>query len=119
MPTLSDFRRWLRGAKVSGFPSWPRLAREKCSEETSDEAVEDTRKKRLDVSKAEALGRMDKRYSFSVDGRDAVLRFGKYTGRSLREIYSIPGGDSYLRWICSQDFPDDLKSLASEILKGS
>jgi uncharacterized protein (DUF3820 family) len=56
------------------------------------------------------------RYTIQVDGRDACLHFGKYSGKSLREIYSHPGGSGYLRWMLMQGFPEELKRIVQDVL---
>ena len=48
----------------------------------------------------------------TVDGQDARLTFGKYSGRLLSDLSSFDEGVSYLRWIASKDFPEELLELA-------
>jgi uncharacterized protein (DUF3820 family) len=131
MPTLNEFRRWLRGERVPGLPSWPRFGFPS-SKGTgfSDPPGLDSRGEdeedplpppRLDLKKVETrktLTPASGRYTIQVDGRDASLHFGKYSGMSLREIYSHPGGSGYLRWMLMQGFPEELKRIVQDVLDG-
>jgi DNA polymerase III subunit epsilon len=47
---------------------------------------------------------------------EAVLGFGKHTGKPLRQLASeVP---DYLRWILAKDFPQDTKQIVAEALAG-
>ena len=50
------------------------------------------------------------------DGGDAVLTFGKFNGRTLQEICKVPDGRSYLEWMLTKDFDEDLKGILREAL---
>jgi len=131
MPTLNEFRRWLRGERVPGLPSWPRFGSstvkgtgfsEPSGLDSREEEEEDyLPPPRLDLGKDEerkTLLPSSGRYTIQVDGRDACLHFGKYSGKSLREIYSHPGGSGYLRWMLLQGFPEELKRIVQDVLDG-
>jgi DNA polymerase-3 subunit epsilon len=53
-----------------------------------------------------------------VDGV-ACIGFGKYAGRSLRELTATAEGRDYLRWLCSADFPDDTKRIVTAAILGT
>jgi DNA polymerase-3 subunit epsilon len=47
---------------------------------------------------------------------EAVLGFGKHTGKPLRQLVAeVP---DYLRWILAKDFPADTKQIVAEALSG-
>ena len=45
-----------------------------------------------------------------------VVNFGKYAGRTLYDIAENEPG--FLRWIIKNDFPDDVREIASNALIG-
>jgi DNA polymerase-3 subunit epsilon len=45
-----------------------------------------------------------------------VVNFGKYAGRTLKDIAENEPG--FLRWIIKSDFPDDVRSIAEKALIG-
>lgn len=49
-------------------------------------------------------------------GGEAVFRFGRHTGRSLGEVLEID--PQYLRWIDTQDFSEEVRSLVRNALEG-
>jgi len=115
MPTLSDFRRWLSGEIVNGFPRWPALGGERKAEDEGP-AEEDPRKKKFKEKFEAARRKASAKYSLSLDGKDATLHFGKYSGTTIREIAKTRGGRSYLKWTTSQDFPEEIKKIIQEVL---
>jgi DNA polymerase-3 subunit epsilon len=49
-------------------------------------------------------------------GGEAVLGFGKHTGKPLRQLAADT--PDYLRWILKADFPADTKRIIGEALAG-
>lgn len=59
---------------------------------------------------------LDRNRRFKWNGDDVVVNFGKYSGRTLKDIAENEPG--FLRWIIKSDFPDDVKEIASDALIG-
>jgi len=55
------------------------------------------------------------RYKINATGDDAILKFGKHKGRSLKEI-AERGSGSYLEWLLKQPFPDDLEDVCRHVM---
>lgn len=51
----------------------------------------------------------NKRYVISMHGNDALMKFGKYSGKQLTDIFTID--KNYLDWILEQKFPNDIKDV--------
>lgn len=66
-----------------------------------------------DITDPDAL---DRTRRFKWNGEDVVVNFGKYSGRSLRDIAENEPG--FLRWIIKNDFPDDVREIAGNALIG-
>lgn len=66
-----------------------------------------------DMSDPDAV---DKGGRFKWQGDRVIVNFGKNSGTSLRDIcIDNPG---FLQWIVKADFPDDVKKIASDALRG-
>ena len=59
---------------------------------------------------------IDRTRRFKWSGDEAVVNFGKNSGRTLRDLAENDPG--FLRWIVRNDFPDDVKQIASDALIG-
>ena len=59
---------------------------------------------------------VDRTRRFKWSGNEVVVNFGKNSGRTLRDLAENDPG--FLRWIIKNDFPDDVKSIASDALCG-
>lgn len=59
---------------------------------------------------------IDRNRRFKWNGDEAVVNFGKYSGRTLRDLAENEPG--FLRWIIKSDFPDDVKNIAQNALMG-
>lgn len=59
---------------------------------------------------------LDRNRRFKWNGDEAVVNFGKYSGRTLRDLAENEPG--FLRWIIKNDFPDDVKAIAQDALIG-
>ena len=59
---------------------------------------------------------IDRNRRFKWNGDEAVVNFGKYSGRTLRDLAENEPG--FLRWIIKSDFPDDVKDIAQNALMG-
>jgi DNA polymerase-3 subunit epsilon len=59
---------------------------------------------------------VDRSRRFKWNGDEVMVNFGKYAGRSLRDIAENEPG--FLRWIIKSDFPDDVRSVAEKALVG-
>lgn len=59
---------------------------------------------------------LDRNRRFKWNGDEVVVNFGKYSGRTLRDLAGNEPG--FLRWIVKNDFPDDVKQIASDALIG-
>lgn len=66
-----------------------------------------------DVTDPDAI---DRTRRFKWNGDEAVVNFGKYAGRTLRDIAENEPG--FLRWIIKNDFPDDVREIAGNALIG-
>ncbi len=66
-----------------------------------------------DITDPDAL---DRTRRFKWNGEEVVVNFGKYSGRTLREIAENEPG--FLRWIIKNDFPDDVREIAGNALIG-
>lgn len=66
-----------------------------------------------DLTDPDAVDR-SRRFKWSDD--EVIVNFGKYAGRSLRDIAENEPG--FLRWIIKSDFPDDVRSIAEKALIG-
>jgi DNA polymerase-3 subunit epsilon len=61
-------------------------------------------------------GSVDRDGKFVWKNGEAVLSFGKYQGRSLRELARTK--PDYLEWIARSDFPEEAKRIAKKALEG-
>lgn len=96
MPTLEELRRWLAGEHTEGLPERTAVAPQKGAGVREPDS--------------KYAGREEKRYKISADGKDALLKFGVHRGKSLSVLaVSEP---SYVTWLLSQDFPEELKDVA-------
>ena len=59
---------------------------------------------------------VDRSRRFKWNGDDVIVNFGKYAGRTLRDVAENEPG--FLRWIIKNDFPDDVRSIAEKALVG-
>lgn len=59
---------------------------------------------------------VDRNRRFKWNGDEVMVNFGKYAGRSLRDIAENEPG--FLRWIIKSDFPDDVRAIAEKALVG-
>ncbi len=59
---------------------------------------------------------IDRTRRFKWRDGEAVVNFGKNSGRPLKEIAVEDPG--FLRWILRSDFPEDVKKIASDALAG-
>ena len=59
---------------------------------------------------------LDRNRRFKWNGDEVVVNFGKYSGRTLRDLAENEPG--FLRWIVKNDFPEDVKQIASDALIG-
>lgn len=69
--------------------------------------------KRKRGTKASAFPSSGK-YYLKTDGTDAVLNFGKHSGKALTQI--LDEDPSYLKWMLEQDFPEGLSEIVEELL---
>ena len=66
-----------------------------------------------DMSDPDAV---DKSRRFKWNGDEVIVNFGKYAGRTLRDIAENEPG--FLRWIIKNDFPEDVRDIAGNALLG-
>ena len=59
---------------------------------------------------------VDRGRRFKWNGDEVIVNFGKYAGRTLRDVAENEPG--FLRWIIKNDFPDDVRSIAEKALVG-
>ena len=59
---------------------------------------------------------VDRTRRFRWMGDEVVVNFGKYAGRSLKDIAENEPG--FLRWIMRSDFPEEVQKIASDALMG-
>lgn len=110
MPSLEEIREWLRGKRVNGLPD------RKGKWDLPGDGVK--RRKGVDIGKmedaTEAMRKfgnaaMRAKYKINADGDDAVLLFGKHSGKRVSAL--AKGYPDYLRWLLQQDFPEDLVEI--------
>lgn len=94
MAKLDDIRRWARGKEVKGLPS--------------DRFQQDVEKP--NVQKGLAVGGGIK-YKINESGDNILLQFGMFSGSTVGQLVRTPRGRKYLKWILSNDFPEDLKEV--------
>jgi uncharacterized protein (DUF3820 family) len=46
-----------------------------------------------------------------IDGSDATMLVGKFTGSRISDLVKSSEGRQYVRWITKEDWPDDLKVI--------
>lgn len=108
MATLEDVRKWLRGAEVPGLPkrtgSWAIVRPDLLA---AAEGLAAT----FDADLIESAGSvsfggdlLDHRFSPSSDGRDAMLRFGRFKGRTISSLADsgVREEHRYLHWMRSK-----------------
>jgi hypothetical protein len=108
MPTLDELRRWARGEAVEGFPasSAKRIPYTKNGKPLADVFREESKQQEKTNKKL--------KYKISDGGEDALLQFGKYRGRTLKDIHAKDPG--YTMWLLAQDFvPADLKDVVTHV----
>ena len=59
---------------------------------------------------------VDRGRRFKWNGDEVMVNFGKYAGRTLRDVAENEPG--FLRWIIKSDFPDDVRTIAEKALVG-
>jgi uncharacterized protein (DUF3820 family) len=57
------------------------------------------------------------RFNLLPDNNDAILNFGKHQGLKISTLAEHRDGQSYLRWMLSQDFPELVKEMIHFQLK--
>jgi hypothetical protein len=97
MPTLNELRRWATGEAVKGLPDNRAPTRSERLVEHADKATQ--------------------KYKISSDGQDALLKFGKHTGKTVSSVARKDPG--YLEWILNGDFDAPLKDVAKYVLKSA
>lgn len=118
---LDAIRRWLRGEEIDGLPEkkkdGPRLRGKSADMVVIDDPIADGGGfSGVDLEKISA--KPSGRYTISMDGKDAVINFGKHKGKTLTSLAAGPDR-SYLDWMLNEGFPDDLKNVIKHILKRS
>lgn len=130
MPTLDELRRMLsRGIgnikprDIGEGAPWDVEGEADHLDEFTEEMLSDLTKTGVDVAKMKAARSAPKssppKYAKSVDGRDAIIKFGKHRDKALSDIYKED--PSYLGWLlkefrglsdpASKDFVDIVKHI--------
>ena len=145
MPTIQELRRWLKGEDVQGLPknkhqleikpnpfNHPAEKCNKChgtgvlvykpcrycsgegwkpkSKSVNQMLVELKNRHRVNKSKRAY-------YTISVDGKDAILGFGKYINHSVSDLASFEDGREYLRWMRTGEFDPELMEICEYQLR--
>ena len=105
MPTLEEMRAWLAGDDETSYGE--SLEVRKCG--GTGNAAPSTHEGGVDLERMAAAS--GKKYTVSTDGRDAVLRFGKFKGDSVSDLAKSISGKGYLGWVLEKDFPDELHDI--------
>ena len=85
MVKLVDYRRWLEGEDIDGLPG-------------------------RGLNNAIAITFIPKgKYDIQSDGLDARLKFGEHKGKLVSRMAADSDGSTYLSWMLSEDFPQELK----------
>ena len=113
-PSLKDFRAWLRGETDTpyGEPIRPRKGSSKVklapAQEDELEPMGGLDPERMEKDRAST----DRRFKVSVDGTDAMLCFGKHSGKTIKDLKISKEGRGYLRWMLKEaGFPEGIKEI--------
>lgn len=121
MPTLEDIREWLRGrqdGKAHGLPSLHESSMVSYVATPPVTAPEPSLSPNAErMLQARLKEKMRGKYTIATTGDDAVIKFGKYAGSSLSELAKTTESISYMRWMLTQEFPDELLSVVRHLLK--
>jgi hypothetical protein len=104
MPTLDEVRRHFGGDKVSSMEPTVEDNRRRSSERMLDK-----------IRGKRGRDRPISNYVINVDGDDALLKFGKHSGKYLTEVARME--PSYLDWLVKNVYPEDLKDVARYIMR--
>lgn len=144
MPTLEELKSWFAGNRVKGLPrikdGKPVITANDLIEFSdaivkgrnpelselfpdSDEKEKKTRARRKTKLAESLKSSADKRkkkaivgkYTISIDGKDAMIEFGKHKGRTLSDIEKRDR--TYLKWMLTEEFPRDLKDVCRHLLR--
>lgn len=108
MTKLDDFRRWLQGEEVDGLPlPWRKPA-------STPEHPAALDHERLLLEKQRVV-----KYIVTKDGTDAMLMFGRFKGQRLSQMTRSPEGMSYMQWMLTQSFPQELRDVVYHVLHNS
>ena len=113
MPTLDELRAWLQGRDVPGMPTHAEVDAEASS--ASPWVVPGTSS--TEAATPVAPGKDDAdtwrtaRYVVSKDGKDAILKFGRWRDKRVSELTESMAGVRYLDWMLRQDFAPELLDI--------
>lgn len=121
MADLDAFRKWLStGKPTDGLPThWTEEEKRKQrmkpdAEEAKGGSARQARSTggSLADKVKKASGKIKRpRFTMSVDGEDALLGFGRYSGSNVSDLARDEDGNDYLHWMIGQEFPDELKQV--------
>lgn len=145
MPTLEELKSWFAGNRVKGLPKIKDgkpvttandiIEFNNATVEIGDddlatvldsskipkkEKSKARRKTKLSESLKSSVEERKKKaivgkYTISIDGKDAMIEFGKHKGTPLSDIAKIDR--TYLKWMLTEEFPRDLKDVCRYLLR--
>ncbi len=105
MPSLKEMRAWLRGDKETPY------GRSVGAQTVDQSPVPDPCPIDVDTGEWRVVNALSGHYSVSLDGKDALLNFGKHAGMRVSELAADADGRSYLDWILKSDFVNELLGI--------
>ncbi|KKN67570.1 hypothetical protein LCGC14_0460250 [marine sediment metagenome] len=105
MPSQKEMRAWLRGDKETSY------GRSISVESINKSLADDPLAAVVDASGWRVVNAMSGEYSVSLDGKDALLNFGKHAGARVSELAADESDRSYLEWMLKSDFVAELLGI--------
>ncbi len=105
MPSQKEMRAWLRGDKETPY------GRSVGVQGNKHLPTNDPASAAVDTDGWRIVNAMSGEYSVSLDGKDALLNFGKHAGARVSELAADPTDRSYLNWMLESDFVAELLGI--------
>lgn len=111
MPTVKEMREWLRGGRATPYGL-------SVGAQINVQVSDDSQPVDADTSDWRIVNATSGQYSISLDGKDALLQFGKWGGSRVSELAADSDGRSYLQWMLEQDFVAEILEIVRRNLVG-
>ena len=105
MPSQKEMRAWLRGDKETPY------GRAVGVQANKQLPIDDPLAAVVDADGWRIVNAMSGEYSVSLDGKDALLNFGKHAGARVSELAADESDRSYLEWMLKSDFVSELLGI--------